>query len=224
MKLYMHPASTASRPVMLLLQENGIVAEQQVVDLFTGEQSGDEYRRINPNGLVPTLVDGDLTLSESATILRYIADKHQTPDYPTDTAAQARVNERIDWFNSNLYKDLGYNLVYPQLFEHHKRANDAAQQGTLQWGLERTRHWMGLLDTHWLGSGNAFLTGDQITIADYFGACLIELGKVIRCDYSAYPNVEAWMERMRALPSWYGVHDTIYGFAASVEDKKFVAL
>lgn len=223
MKLYMHPASTASRPVLLLLAENRIDVEQKIVDLFGGEHLGEDYRRVNPNCLVPTLRDGDLTLTESSAILKYIAEKYDSNDYPGGLKQRARVNERMDWFNSNLYKDLGYNLVYPQLFEHHRRPSEAAQQGTLQWGVQRTRHWLSILDEHLLDRGD-FLCGNRISIADYFGACLIELGTAIGCDYSGYGKLSAWMERMREVPSWNAVHDTFYGFVASLEGKKFVAI
>ncbi len=224
MKLYMHPASTTCRPILMFLAENHIDCEMQVVDLMTGAQHKPDYAAINPNCLVPTLQDGDFTLTESATILRYLADKHETPDYPKNLQARARINERMDWFNSNLYKDLGYNLVYPQLFPHHKRASDAGQEATLEWGVTHTKHWLSILNEHMLGNGTKYLCGDNLTIADYFGGCLLELGKVIRCDYSAYPNVEAWLARMREVPSWNTTHEVIYGFSASLKDKPFKAV
>lgn len=223
MKLYMHPASTASRPIMLFLAENHIDVDQQVVDLFTGEHLQDEYRSINPNCLVPALHDDELVLTESSAILKYLAEKHRSDDYPRDLVERARVNERMDWFNSNLYKDLGYNLVYPQLFPHHQRGSEAAQRGTVEWGVQRTRHWLGILDQHLLDRG-AFLCGDRLTIADYFGACIIELGKAVRCDYSEYAKIDSWMQRMHNLPSWNAVHDTFYGFIASLEGKKLTAI
>ena len=69
MKLYCHPASTTSRPVMLFAAENGIALEQQIVDLFTGEHYQQPFEAINPNHLVPVLEDGDLRLTESSAIL-----------------------------------------------------------------------------------------------------------------------------------------------------------
>src|ERR1051325_8352911 len=82
MKLYMHPVSTTCRPVMQFIAESGIDCEMQVVDILKGEQYGEAYSKINPNHLVPLLVDGDFQLSESATILRYLAEKANSPAYP----------------------------------------------------------------------------------------------------------------------------------------------
>jgi glutathione S-transferase len=49
MKIYYHPASTVSRPVMMFVADNAIPAEMQVVDLFTGEHMGPAYTAVNPN-------------------------------------------------------------------------------------------------------------------------------------------------------------------------------
>ena len=75
MKLYYHPISTTSRPLMLFAAEAGIPLEMQVVDLFTGEHVKPPYEAINPNRLVPVLEDGAFRLTESSAILKYLADK-----------------------------------------------------------------------------------------------------------------------------------------------------
>ena len=53
--------------------------------------------------------------------------------YPKDVKKRAKVNEMMDWFNSNLYRDWGYGLVYPQVFPGHKRPDDKVQSATLGW-------------------------------------------------------------------------------------------
>src|SRR4029079_364109 len=133
MKLYYHPASTTCRPLMLFIAETGIPVEMQVVDLFTGEPVQPPDEAINPNGLVPVLEDGDFRLTESSAILKYLADSVKSPAYPTTLRERARVNEAMDWINSNLYRDLVYGVAYPQLFPHHHRGDDALQAGTLAW-------------------------------------------------------------------------------------------
>ena len=74
MKLYHHPISTTSRAVMLFVAEQRIPVDMRVVDLFSGEHLRDAYAAINPNRLVPALQDGDFVLTESAAILKYLAD------------------------------------------------------------------------------------------------------------------------------------------------------
>ena len=111
MKLYMHPVSMTSRPVRLFIAENKIPVDEVTVDLFTGEQYQPTYTQINPNNLVPMIEDGDLRLTESSAILKYLADKIGSPAYPKDLKERAKVNEIMDWLNTNFYREWAYNLV-----------------------------------------------------------------------------------------------------------------
>jgi glutathione S-transferase len=126
MKLYYHPASTASRPVLLFAAENDIPLEMQLVDIFKGEHRQPAYTALNPNGLVPLLEDGEFRLTESSAILKYLADKFDSPLYPKGLQQRARVNERMDWFNTQLSRDYCFGLVFAQLLPHHKRRSDEA--------------------------------------------------------------------------------------------------
>jgi glutathione S-transferase len=63
MKLYMHPASTVSRPVMLFAAENEIPLDNEMVDIMTGAHHQEPYRTINPNRLVPLPEDGNFRLT-----------------------------------------------------------------------------------------------------------------------------------------------------------------
>jgi glutathione S-transferase len=224
MRLYYHPASTTSRMVQLFALDQGIDLDYKVVDLFTGEHLKPEFARINPSCLVPVLEDGDFRLTESSAILKYLADKAGSPAYPKDLKQRARVNEMMDWFNSNLYKDLGYGLIYSQVFPHHKRPSEEIQAGTVAWGKQKAQNWLKILDEHLLGPKKSYLCGDKITLADYFGAEILAVGELIRCRYTAYPNLERWLGRMKGLKSWAKVHEVSDGFAASIKDKPFVTV
>lgn len=224
MKLYMFPASITSRPVRLLVREKGLTVEEVSVDLLAGAHHQEPFVSINPNRLVPVLEDGDLRLTESAAILKYLAGKYDLPEYPKDLAQRAKVDEIIDWFNSNFYRDWGYNLCYPQLFPHHKRPSEEGHQGAIAWGRERSAQWLGLLNDHWLGDGRSYLTGEAITLADYFAASLVALGEIIGTDFGKYPNIQAWLGRMKALPHWREVSEMLDGFAASLQGQRFVTV
>ena len=224
MKLYYHPISTTSRTVMLFAAESGIPLEMQVVDLFTGEHMKPPYSSLNPNRLIPTLEDGDFVLTENSAILKYLAEKTGSPAYPKDLKQRARVNERMDWTSTQLCSDLVYGLVYPQIFDSHKRRSDEAQAATLERAKERAQTWLSVLNDHILGTGNKYLCGDAITIADYHAVSYVALAEVIGSDLSAYPNVRAWLGRMKALKSWPKVWSVIDGFAESLKAKPMVAV
>jgi glutathione S-transferase len=224
MKLYMHPVSMTSRPVRLFIAENNIPVEEQVVDLFSGEHYKEPFLAVNPNHMVPVLEDGDFRLTESSAILKYLADKVDSPAYPKDLKKRAKVNEVMDWINSNFYRDWAYGFIYPQVFPHHKRRTDEIHSATIEWGKERAQGWLTLLDQYWIGPGKPYLCGDQITIADYFGAGLVTLGEVIRCDFGKYPNIQRWLGNMKKLKSWPKVNEVFYGLVDQVKEQKFVAL
>lgn len=224
MKLYMHPASTTSRSVLHFVADNDIKLDMQTVDIFTGEQYGEAFSRINPNHMVPVLEDGDFRLTESASILRYLAEKGGSAAYPKDLRARARVNEVMDWLNSNLYRDWGYGLIYPQVFPHLKREKPEVQAGVVAWGLEKSKGWMQLLNDHWIGPGKRYLCGSDITVADYFGTALVTAGELIHCEYGAYPNVCRWLGNMKKTPSYAKVYEVFNGFVASTKGQAFQAL
>jgi glutathione S-transferase len=223
MKLYMHPASNASRPVLLFVAEKKLDVENVVVDLMKGEHFSESFTKINPNHMVPVLEDGDFRMTESSAILKYLAAKHDLPEYPKDLRQRARVDEVMDWFNTQFYRDYGYGLVYPQIFPHHKRPTDDIHNGVIAWGKEKAEGWFKLLDQHWLGN-RQYLCGDQITIADYFGASLVTLGEVVRCEFSGYANVNRWLGNMKKLSAWNKVNEAMYGFQAMLKDKPFKAI
>jgi glutathione S-transferase len=222
MKLYFHPVSTTCRTIMLFASEANIPLDYELVDLMTGAHLKPEYRAINPNALVPVLEDGDFRLTESSAILKYLADKVGSPAYPKDLRERARVNEMMDWVNANLYRDLAYGIAYPQLFAHHKRPNDALQAGTIAWGQDKTRVWLGILDKNLIGPSKKYLCGNTPTIADYFAAPILTLGDLLRCDYAAYPNICRWLSNMKALPSWPKVNEAFNGYAHAIKDQPFL--
>jgi glutathione S-transferase len=224
MKLYHHPASTTSRPVALFVAENGIPIELKVVDIFKGEHRQPAYLSINPNGLVPMLEDGDFRLTESSAILKYLADKFDSPLYPKDLRQRARVNERMDWFNTQISRDFCFGLAFAQLLPHHKRRSDEAQDATVQWGKRHSLAWLQVLNDHILGPGRNYLCGDAITIADYFGASLLTLGEVVGCEFAAYPNVQRWLARMKALKSWKTVNAVLDGLTAAHKGESFATV
>jgi glutathione S-transferase len=225
MKLYYHPASTTCRPILLLVAAQEINIEYQLVDLFAGAQLKPDFLAINPNGAVPLLEDGEFRLAESSAILKYLAEKSNAPSYPTEARARARVNERMDWFNTGLYRDLGYGLVYPQVIDSYRKGDEPAQRAHLAWSRAKAKHWLEILENHIIGPTNRFVCGNQLTLADFMGACYVTLGDVIRLNYAAYPNLLRWLGNVKALPYWAQVNEPFYTyFVASFKEKPFEGL
>src|SRR5256886_12548246 len=178
MKLYYHPVSTTSRPIVLFATESDIKLDYQVVDLFTGEQYQPQYSAINPSHQVPVLEDGDFRLTESSAILKYLAEKTRSPAYPADLRKRARINERMDWLNTGFYRDFSYGFLYPQIFPFMKRPDDTVQAGTGAWGKDQAPDWAKGLGERRIGPRSAFLCGGGITLAGYLCRSVVLRGGV----------------------------------------------
>ncbi len=210
---------------MLLAAADKIAVEYQLVDLFTGENYQPAFTATNPNQAVPFLEDGEFRLGESSAILKYLADKQNSPVYPKDLQKRARVNERMDWFNTGLYRDLGYGFIYPQVIDAYRYPEAEIQAATLAHAREKAKKWLKILDENILGGKNSFVCGDGPTLADYLGACMITLGEVIRLDYSPYPNLGRWLGAMKSLPYWTAANEVFYTqFVAMYKDTQFEGL
>lgn len=77
----------------------------------------------------------------SRMIMQFAADKVDSPAYPEERKARARVKEMMDWFNANLCKDVGYGRVCSQTFPHHKHPSEAVQSGTIARSKQKTQAW-----------------------------------------------------------------------------------
>jgi glutathione S-transferase len=212
MKLYHHPVSTTSRPVVLFARESGIPLDYEVVDLFSGGQFEARFAAINPSCQVPVLEDEGFLLTESSAILKYLADKTGSPAYPRDPRQRARVNERMDWFNTGFYRDYSYGFVYPQIFPFMRRPDERVQAGTIAWGREKAQGWLRVLDRNLLGTNSPYVAGSELSIADYQGSVMVLGGEAIGLDFAPFPNVARWLDRMRALPHWASVNEAFYRY------------
>jgi glutathione S-transferase len=222
MKLYHCPLANTCRPILLLIADHGIHIDEQVVDLVKGEHLQEAYASVNPNCLVPFLVDGDLQIAESSAILKYLAERFELPVYPKELKAKARVNSLMDWFNTGFYREFGYHLIYPQVLDHHKRSSADVNRSILEWGQARARAAFEILDRHYLKDGPRYLVDDTLSVADYFGVCLTTAGDLVGNSLDPYPNVKRWVESMRERPSWSQVNEPFQAWVRSVTGPRYV--
>jgi hypothetical protein len=106
LKFFYFPLSQPSRAVHTLLLENGLKHEVVVIDLQSGKQKDESYKKINPAGQVPAIDDGGFFLSESAAILTYLCNSRKLPDhwYPADIRARAKVDQYLHWHHQHIRK------------------------------------------------------------------------------------------------------------------------
>jgi glutathione S-transferase len=109
-QLHYSPSSAAMAP-HILLEELGVPFEKVLVDTSQGAHRSQAYRKLNPNGLIPTLTDGDLVLYESAAICLHLCDTHLDAGLAPalGTAARAHFYKWLMWLTNTLQSTL---IVY----------------------------------------------------------------------------------------------------------------
>lgn len=215
MKLYHDPFSAPARAVRCFMLDEGLPFDEEIIELMSGDHLAEGYDEINPNRQVPVLVDGAFRLTESAAILKYLADKFSSSAYPRDIEARARVNEAMDWFNTGFLFNFAYCLVYTSILPEFTTMNAVSRTDIVQLGGRKARKYLEVLDRHIL-AGHNYLCGNEITIADYHGAALANMGTVVDFDFSPYPNVAAWLTRMTGRPDWEPSFAAFNGFVAAL--------
>lgn len=183
LKLLGRKTSGNVQKVLFYLEETGTPYEREDYGRQFNNTQTPEYLKLNPNAKVPTLIDGDLAIWESNTILRYLATKAGSPFYPTAAAARTHVERWMDWQLGNLNSPYLFMFRESKLAPEQRSADFAAQAKTL--GAE-----LSILDGRLASS--AWLGGASMSIADM---CLSPI--VARClrfgiELPALENLKRW--------------------------------
>ena len=195
LKLYDYPDCPFCQKVRVVLAEKDLEFERIFVDLRKGDQKTLEFRRLNPYGKVPVLVDEDEVIYESTIIIEYLEDEYPNPLLlPEDSGARARVR---------LLEDFCDNSFTPPtsvlLHELYKPDGERDQQRVQQSHEDIQKCMMHL--NQQIGSGE-YLGGSQFTLADAaFAPRVILLNRMsVELDGSLGPVLN-WIERIKARPS-----------------------
>ena len=191
LKILGRPTSINVRKVLWTLDETGIdyVHEPQWA---TPEASTKvpEYLALNPNALVPVIIDGDFVLWESNTICRYLAAKAGRDDLlPTELRARAEAEKWMDWASTDLNN--AYRDAFMALIRKDPAYDDA---GRVAASAKRWNAAMGILDS--LLEGRDHVAGDAFTLADILMALSTHRWRSTPIEHAAVPAVERWMERL----------------------------
>jgi len=193
MKLYGF-GPTRSLRALWALKELDAEFEFIPVNLLAGEHKRPEFLRINPAGKVPVLVDGDLTIPESAAIVLYLADKYREKGLlPADLRERAQTYHWIMFAVTELEQPLWriskHTAVYPQ---------DKRLPADIALAREEFLAMAAVLDSHLEGRG--FIVGDRITAADCVTAYLMDWANELRL-IDNFARLREYLERMYARPT-----------------------
>ena len=177
--------------------ELGVPFERE--DWGSGFRSTQEpaFLALNPNAMVPVLVDGDAVLWESNTICRYLANRHGDGRLlPADALARAKVEQWMDWQATEL------NNAWRYAFMGLVRGSPAHQDPVqIAAGIAGWNRQMGLLERHLEMAGD-YVAGGAFSLADIvLGLSTHRWRKTPMDERPGYPAVAAWMARLEARPA-----------------------
>ncbi|MDF1722421.1 MAG: glutathione S-transferase family protein [Minwuia sp.] len=194
MKVYFAPNSRAVRTVWLL-EEIGQPYELERFTLGQKEMRGPEYARINPNGRVPTLIDGDVTISESTAIAQYIGARYAPELTPGPEAANfAMYLQWLHYAEGMIMPPINNYVVETILLPPDRRNEDNAKRA-----LKLLNRTLGAAEAHM--EGRDFMAGD-FTVADTITGHAVMMSRRLGADFGNCPNLTAYADRLEARPAF----------------------
>ncbi len=204
LKFYFHHTPNPMK-VALFLAEAELPHEVVPLDTLKGEQHGEAYRRINPNGKAPAIEDDGVRVFDSNAILLHLAEK--TGLFLGDPKDRAELLSWLFWIASGLGPFSGQWV--------HFQTAGAAEGGDYakrRYRFEAHRHYQ-VLDAHL--EGRDYIVGTGYTIADIAGWGWVDRHPRVLGEggIDRYPNVRRWFEGVNARPAVARARETGQGIS-----------
>ena len=206
MKLFTYWRSQASYRVRVAMRLKGLAMEKVSLDLLKGDQFAPDYRKLNPEGVVPTLIDGDgPPLVQSLAILEYLEEKYpQPPILPKDLNARAHARAIAQMVAMDAHP-----FMVPRVRKYLEQDLGLDEPTRLKW----IRHWVDLasdaVETTLARDPRTgkFCVGDQVTVADLCLAAHLTSAKVLLGrDPADYPNAGRIYATCMAMEAFSSEH------------------
>lgn len=205
LKLYGYWRSSATYRVRIALNLKGLEYETLPVHIIKdgGEQHQPAYQALNPQELVPTLVDGDATLTQSLAILQYLEERYpQPPLAPREAAARARVWSFCQYIACEIQP-----LQNTRVLQYLSGTLQVSEEAKSRW----LHHWLGIglgalersLAADWVGP---YCFGDRPGIADCYLVPQMYAAERFGVDLSVCPRLVDITTRLRTLDAFERAH------------------
>lgn len=184
-KIYGSKESGSAARCWWTAAEVGVELERIPIDFTKQEHKSEAYLKLNPNGKIPTLLDGEFVVWESMAINQYLAEKHKQELLGMGPQERAAVAQWSYWSLAHLQKAL--EPLYMQKWQ----GNLPPEQ--VEVAQKESAKWLGILETHL--NGREFMVGSAFTVADINASSVVASGAAY-LDMTPYANVSRWMEAM----------------------------
>jgi len=199
LRLHYYPGNASMAP-HTVLHELGVPFELVLVDRTRDAHKSADYLRLNPNGLIPVLTDGDLVLYESAAICMHLADTHPQAGLapPLGTAERAHYTKWLVWLTNTLQATL-LLYFYP---ERWASADQPLAVTTIKAHAEaRVGQLLEQLDAEFARHGGPWLLGARYTTVDPYLLMLCRWTRGFGRPARSLPQLGPYLARMLARPA-----------------------
>jgi glutathione S-transferase len=180
--------------VIWLLEELGTPYQREDYGRQFNNTQDAAYLSLNPNGKVPTLVDGDVVIWESNTILRYLANKSGKADfYPADPAERSKVERWMDWQLASL------NNPYLGIF---KEAKKPEAERAASWATDSKEMATQLEILEKALASQPWLAGKSLSLAEFCLGPIVHRCLDFPIELPAFPKLKDWRARLVARPAF----------------------
>jgi glutathione S-transferase len=194
--LWGRKTSSNVQKVVWALAELGLDYEHVPLGGRFGGLDAPEYRQLNPNGLVPTLRDGDLVLWESHAILRYLAATYGAGSlWPVEAQQRALVDQWTDWTATTFQP--AWIKVFWQVV---RTAPEKQHRGEIERAVADTAHQLGIMDRQL--AERPFLAGDTLSYADLAAGVALFRWHTMEIARPELGNVRGYYDRLTERPAY----------------------
>lgn len=191
--LYSAPGTRAAR-IAFLLEELGVPWDKVTLDLKQREHKAADYLRLNPNGVVPTLRDGDTVVFESVAIALYLADRFAEKGLapPPASPLRGRYLSWMVWSTTTLEPPIG------EVYLERQKPAEQQSAAALAAALARFQASAQVLDGE-LGGG--YLLGDGFSAADVMLGCVLAFAGMLGL-LEDHPRLRGYVARVSERPAY----------------------
>ena len=198
-QLHYAPGNASMTP-HLLLEELGVPFELKVVDRANNAHKSPEYLKLNPNGLIPVLVDGDLVLYETAAIVLHLVDTH--PDAglapAIGTAERAHFYKWLVWLAASLQSQMPIYFYTDRYVAPGNTAGAAEVKAATE---QRIAALIDQIDAQLASHGGPWLLGERFSALDPYALMLCRWTRSASRPARTLPHVGPFLQRVLARPA-----------------------
>jgi glutathione S-transferase len=193
-EIYGSARSSAGR-CYWMLEELGVAYKTMPLDMRAKEHKSPEYLKLNPNGKVPCLKDGDYVIWESMAINSYLADKYKSPLLGETAEERGQIAQWSYWSQLELQKPL-IDIFIQKIFV----PDDRRDLAVIEKAEKTVPLLFKILDQELVGK--KYLASERFTSVDINVASVVCIVDAIQMDISQYKNIQIWLSHCKDRPAY----------------------